>query len=1370
MGNSAPKFRTALATTLVLSMAIPPSFAQAAENANAHSIGGSMEALDASGALHGQNEAVEEGVETAGGFTGSSSDDGGANSGSANELASAADGAPLASIPTSLPSESEGQIEAVAAPVEGDIAINEANFPDPAFRAWLLDAANLKGIGSDGVLSQQEREAVQIIVVQRRGICSIKGIELFPNLIMIDFEGNYIKEVDLSGNPELRTIYLRNNMLESVDFTHNTKLEFIEIFDNRLSEVDLSMLPNLRFVHLDYNDLKVIDLSHNTKLEDDGFVGNNNPLEKVILPKIEGRSFDTFVISELDEYEGYTSTLPEWYTTPDFQEGTGFVPSTVAEREYQPFDGQTLYVKRTPNTYSVYFDPNGGTGSMDSVDRAWDDGMAPLPENTFERFGYRFRGWSLDGQATDPTYLDGQEVENISGGKDTGMKVTLYAVWEPIEESSGHLRSQLSESLRVVYDDLASQLDKLTDPADPSVVQVQVPEGEEGDLERVLFAVLRDHPEYFWIDYAKLAWGEVEQDSGAGQQGDDVGRQKAGGQALHVYALALRSSAEPYFVKGFDEDNLASYRERFEAKVSEIVAGAPSDPVSAVRYFSAWLANNNVYNPSGLGASNFSRTAASGILSSNDPSSGPVCYGYATAMKVLLDRAGIENAYVEGFAVNGKNGAGEQHAWNAVQANGRWYAVDPTWNDPSLSSASPLETYLMVGYDTVTAPSLKGYERFGQNHDSGRSPALRLGFSYPSLEANAAPEVATGDIEVIGDGWSTRYDSLAKGIVAARDGDVVRLWGDANGAVAFKVERELTIDLNGHDVMVSHGAAFDVLDGAALHLANSTQGQSSVSSAVSSAIENKGVLAIDANIKLAGAPGSDSAISGIQPSWGDHAYVRTSTGGSVVEAFPVSAPAAPQNGGEDISKIGDTLDDLVAYVNGAGAPELEILYTASDGFEEAVPQGDILAHSWALVSGPGVGAKSAELRTGSYVFEASVFDYTVRYEFKVSDAALDQLIEDGLGRADALVKDLHGQVESGLVTSYDAAVADKLLAEARSVLAGASSKDEANETLEALLSDLGSIPTVEMRANDLASSWRDSHAEIIGCLVDGSVTLENARDREALAALALKDADVESLRSALPEGMGDADRALVFSAAGDLMDPQVEGLRGVLAAAAWARGASEVLVGLPKPVTGAEVEVLESLLTSFDELSEASRSFVANGDIGVIENLLEEARADAERPGGSESGGEKPGDGSVGPGDGDTSGSGGSSSGNEGESSSQKGDSSESTYGDGGASGGFTGGLHGPNSASTTVNGGVVAFRDGDSSTDSNGGAAGDSDVSVREAAAEFPLGRSLLAIDDGKGHEEALVRTIGALAGLIALGAAVSHAIRRRSKISKSE
>lgn len=111
-----------------------------------------------------------------------------------------------------------------------------------------------------------------------------------------------------------------------------------------------------------------------------------------------------------------------------------------------------------------------------------------------------------------------------------------------------------------------------------------------------------------------------------------------------------------------------------EDKVEEIKRNLPStaiDDVSKLKHINNWIAANNVYNRNGVGATNFSRCAASGLLSDNDKSTtddDPVCYGYATAMKVLLDAFDIKNAYIEGWAYNQNNMStgGEQHAWNYV--------------------------------------------------------------------------------------------------------------------------------------------------------------------------------------------------------------------------------------------------------------------------------------------------------------------------------------------------------------------------------------------------------------------------------------------------------------------------------------------------------------------------------------------------------------------------------------------------------------------------------------------------------------------------------------------------------------------------------
>ena len=58
-----------------------------------------------------------------------------------------------------------------------------------------------------------------------------------------------------------------------------------------------------------------------------------------------------------------------------------------------------------------------------------------------------------------------------------------------------------------------------------------------------------------------------------------------------------------------------------------------------------------------------------------------VCEGYAKSFKYLMDELGIPCVIVIGKGTN-SSGQSENHAWNYVQINGIWYAVDSTWNDP----------------------------------------------------------------------------------------------------------------------------------------------------------------------------------------------------------------------------------------------------------------------------------------------------------------------------------------------------------------------------------------------------------------------------------------------------------------------------------------------------------------------------------------------------------------------------------------------------------------------------------------------------------------------------------------------------------------
>lgn len=58
-----------------------------------------------------------------------------------------------------------------------------------------------------------------------------------------------------------------------------------------------------------------------------------------------------------------------------------------------------------------------------------------------------------------------------------------------------------------------------------------------------------------------------------------------------------------------------------------------------------------------------------------------VCEGYARSFKYLMDSLGIPCTLVIGKGTNSE-GRTENHAWNYVQLDNYWYAIDSTWDDP----------------------------------------------------------------------------------------------------------------------------------------------------------------------------------------------------------------------------------------------------------------------------------------------------------------------------------------------------------------------------------------------------------------------------------------------------------------------------------------------------------------------------------------------------------------------------------------------------------------------------------------------------------------------------------------------------------------
>ena len=169
---------------------------------------------------------------------------------------------------------------ALLAPVacmETLIPVDEAHFPDAAFRDYIQENFDTDGNG----LSEAEIRGAKEISVWWKEIDSLEGIEYFTALEKLYCEGNNLTALDVSHNTALVVLNCSYNKVTALDVTHNPALAQLEIQENQISTIDVSRNPALTNFNCGNNALTALDVSHNPALEDlDAY---NNQLTKLDL-------------------------------------------------------------------------------------------------------------------------------------------------------------------------------------------------------------------------------------------------------------------------------------------------------------------------------------------------------------------------------------------------------------------------------------------------------------------------------------------------------------------------------------------------------------------------------------------------------------------------------------------------------------------------------------------------------------------------------------------------------------------------------------------------------------------------------------------------------------------------------------------------------------------------------------------------------------------------------------------------------------------------------------------------------------------------------------------------------------------------------
>ncbi|MCM1023107.1 MAG: hypothetical protein NC395_03515 [Prevotella sp.] len=165
-----------------------------------------------------------------------------------------------------------GQVLDVSAAQNG-VAVNETNFPDDAFRKYVLKNID---IDDSGTLSSGEINGTKYISVNGMNISNLAGVEYFTGLTSLICQNNRLTELDVSSNKALTSLSASGNMLSEINLSRNTKLENLDlgttskdgtVYGNELTELDLSKNRSLKNLSCTDNKLKSLDLSGCPKIE-----------------------------------------------------------------------------------------------------------------------------------------------------------------------------------------------------------------------------------------------------------------------------------------------------------------------------------------------------------------------------------------------------------------------------------------------------------------------------------------------------------------------------------------------------------------------------------------------------------------------------------------------------------------------------------------------------------------------------------------------------------------------------------------------------------------------------------------------------------------------------------------------------------------------------------------------------------------------------------------------------------------------------------------------------------------------------------------------------------------------------------------------
>lgn len=327
---------------------------------------------------------------------------------------------------------------------------------------------------------------------------------------------------------------------------------------------------------------------------------------------------------------------------------------------------------------------------------------------------------SLSGCATTSAIAEGKGFDRVMAAVKTdlfgsdeqdcrvlSLSLPIRSGFEPITDKSAY-HSLTDATMKEVYEKIEDSIYQVSSEQDENrgyyqLKYVRLPSTLEfDDIYIVKEAVLSDHPEAFWV------LGSY-----------DIRNNFHDGNYLVLYSK-------------YSYDEITDAFKEINTETEHILSQIPdnADEWERERIIHDALVDEVSYDTDAAESDDSTADAFNmyGALVKKKA----VCSGYAYAIKMLLNRVGIECRTVVGMSKN------SGHMWNQVKINDNWYHLDATWDD------SPSESevlYSRYNYFNLTDEMVEVNHKIGKNYSE-------MEYEYTDEGVYTTPELYNFDLEV----------------------------------------------------------------------------------------------------------------------------------------------------------------------------------------------------------------------------------------------------------------------------------------------------------------------------------------------------------------------------------------------------------------------------------------------------------------------------------------------------------------------------------------------------------------------------------------------------------------------------------------------